>query len=96
MHFCNTFDGNSASNFKRQCDFFQLSEVAFWSGVLFEYIQAPGVAISLLSNWQTQTSTIRNGFVIELKQKGGACKSIYISEIHSFSGASSVALGSVL
>lgn len=69
MHFYNTFDGNSASNFKRRCDFFQLSEVAFWSGVLFEYIQAPGITISLLSNWQTQTSTIRNGFVIELKQK---------------------------
>lgn len=38
MHFCNTFDGNSPSNFERRCDFFQLSEVAFWSGVLFEYI----------------------------------------------------------
>lgn len=35
----------------------------------FEYIQAPGITISLLSNWQTQTSSVRNGFVIELKQK---------------------------
>lgn len=38
MHFYNTFDDNSASNFKRECDFFQVSEVAFWSGVLSEYI----------------------------------------------------------
>lgn len=96
IHLCNNFDGNGASNLKRQCDFFPALWGCFlvWSA-FWVY----------LSSWHYNQSSVqlanpdlynKNWLCHWAEAEGGAYKSIYISEVHSFSGASSVALDSFL
>lgn len=69
MHFYSTFDSNSASKFKRLCDFFQLSEVVFLVWSAFSVYLGSWYYNHSSIQLANPTSTIRNGFVVELKQK---------------------------
>lgn len=69
MHFYSTFDSNSASKFKRLCDFFQLSEVVFLVWSAFSVYLGSWYYNHTSIQLANPTSTIRNGFVVELKQK---------------------------